>query len=338
MVEQHEASDGKIRGSIVLLGFILSIAAGGLFSYVAEDTTPARYLLQLTSFFLIEAVFITFYAFLARKYGWKWFIPLAAAGLIASMVYFMPHFSITPVVFLKVMLLGLVIGQKNWFAGSFFNRMAATITPGLILALVFGCLIIYRGITPAETDQIRTETVDVYNALMQPDDAQNAADNAMLIFGTLFKISIAFITIFSLIEAWIAFMLTNWLSGRLRQDQELLPLFYTLKIPFHLIWVLLVSAFFVVLEVPAVSSFMLNILAIMAALYCFQGLAVAAFHLNRVSRGPLPKVLFWVIFFITIGVTGIFLILTGIIDNWYNLRALPTTGNKQEGISDESNS
>ena len=339
MAEQPEKADAQVRLSIVLLGFVLSIAAGGLFSYIAEDTIPARYVLQLTSFFLVETPFIAFYAFLSRKYGWKWFIPLSAAGLAASFAPFLPGFSVTPFILLKIILMGLIIGRQTWFSQSFFERMTAAVTPGLVLALVFGGLILYRGISPVETEQIRAETLAVYSAFMQGDDAGNAVDNAMGFFQVLFKISIAFITIFSVIECWIAFMLSNLLFARFREIRETLPPFNRFKIPFHFIWMFLASGLLTVIEVPGVTPFMTNILAAMGGLYCFQGLAIATYHLNRVSRGPLLKILFWVIFFITITVTGVVLILVGIIDNWYNLRMLPTVpGGKREGIIDESNS
>lgn len=326
MDEERVASGHQVILSSALFGLVMSIAAGGLFSYLAEDTTPAGYLLQLASLFLVETPFIALYAFLARRYGWQWFVPMAAVGLAASAAAFLPSFSWTPLVFLKIELMGLVIGRMNWFNQSFFERMTAAVMPGIALALVFGGLIIFQGVSPEETGQIRSDTIEVYTAFMAEDDATNAADNAMLFFQTLFAISVAFIAILSIIEVWAAFLLANWLFARLRDPREELPSFNGLKVPFHFIWLLLASAPFALFPVPAVSPFMINVLTVMGALYCFQGLAVATFLLNRYSRSPLPKVLFWVIFFITISVTGVVLILVGIADNWFNLRNVPEPG------------
>ena len=67
----------------------------------------------------------------------------------------------------------------------------------------------------------------------------------------------------------------------------------------------------------------MNILAAMAGLYGMQGLAIVTFHINRLSIGRLPKVIFWVIFFLTFAFFSVFLIIIGIFDNWFNLRYAP---------------
>jgi hypothetical protein len=82
----------------------------------------------------------------------------------------------------------------------------------------------------------------------------------------------------------------------------------------------------------------LNLLAVMAALYGMQGFAIIMYHLTRISMGRLPKILFWVIFFLTIVFSGFILVIIGVIDNWFDLRPVNYYKEEREkGNNDESN-
>ena len=89
----------------------------------------------------------------------------------------------------------------------------------------------------------------------------------------------------------------------------------------------------------AFSASPFNALAVMGVLYGFQGLAITTYQVNRMPLGCLPKILFWVIFFLTIGFTGTLLMVVGVLDNWFNLRVHPAPpGGEKEGNDNESNS
>ena len=64
----------------------------------------------------------------------------------------------------------------------------------------------------------------------------------------------------------------------------------------------------------------LNGFIIMAVLYLLQGLAVVMYHMDLFGFGRLPRVLFWLALFVTIGITGILLLALGIVENWLRLR------------------
>lgn len=327
------------RIPVILLGLGISILAGGLFSYIAADITAPHYALEVMSLIVVEAPFIALFALLARKFGKGWYAGFCAAGTAASAALFIPLWSLTPVVFLKIALTGGIIGFKGQFSARFFRRLAATAAPGLVVAVLFGGMILINGVTPDIREEIRSDTTEVYQAFMTDDDALNAADNAMFFFDTVFTLSIAVFVLFAVFEVWLSFILANWLFVRFREEPEIMPPFYLFKLPFHAIWIFLAGGLFTVLELAPVKPLAVNALAVMSGFYGFQGLAIATFQVKRLSMGRLPKILFWVIFFLTIGFTGTLLMVLGILDNWFNLRVLPAPpGGEREGNNNESNS
>ena len=126
---------------------------------------------------------------------------------------------------------------------------------------------------------------------------------------------------------------------RFHETAEYVPPVNSFKLPFHIVWLLIAGGAFWVSGYELVTPVASNILAIMAGLYGIQGLAIVTYHINGISMGRLPKILFWVIFFLTIGFTGVFLICIGIIDNWFNLRSIKYHKEiEEEGSNDESDS
>ena len=83
-------------------------------------------------------------------------------------------------------------------------------------------------------------------------------------------------------------------------------------------------------EYEPVFPIALNLLVIMVVLYLVQGLAVVMYHMNRLSLGRLPRILFWLFFFFTIIFSGVFLIGIGLVDNWFNLRAISSNNDITE--------
>jgi uncharacterized protein YybS (DUF2232 family) len=309
----------------VLLGLGISILAGGLFSYIVQDITAPQYVLEIMSLIIVEAPFIALFALLTRKFGRIWCFVYCAAGTIASAALFTPSWSLTSIVFLKAALTGGIIGSRWRFGKGFFGRMTIAAAPGLTVALVFGGMILVTGVSPDIREEMRADTKEVYQTFMKDDNALNAADNAMSFYETVFKLSVAVFVLFAVVEVWWSFFLAAWLFIRFGEELEVIPPFYRFKLPFHVIWIFLAGGLVTVLDIVPVKPLAMNVLVVMSGLYGFQGLAITIFQVNRFFLGRLLKILFWVIFFLTIGFTGTFLIVLGILDNWFNLRVLPAT-------------
>jgi len=315
------------------------IGLGAAFTFVIGDISSPHYLLELMSTILVEVPFVAAYALLARKSGWACTLFCIVTGVLASYAMTLPGFSLTPVIFLKAAVTGVILGNMTWCAGSFLRRLFVVSAPGIVFACIFGIPIILHGVLPRVLEEIRTDSLDVYRMFMSEDDALNAIENAMYFFQGVFRVGFAVYILYAVMLSWFSFYFTGWLMGILRETGEYLPPLYTFKMPFHTIWVLLFGAGLWVGELKPVYPVTLNILAVMAGFYGLQGLAIVIYHMNRLSIGRLPKILFWVIFFLTIIVTGVVLVFIGIFDNWFNLRpAMYHKSDKEKGMSDESNS
>ena len=77
-------------------------------------------------------------------------------------------------------------------------------------------------------------------------------------------------------------------------------------------------------EYAPLFPYALNLFVFMAFLYLVQGIAIVMFHMNRVALGRLPRILFWLFFFVTIGFIGFLLVIAGVVDTWFNLRPAPS--------------
>ena len=323
----------------IILGSGLSILLGVLFTFIIGDINASQYLLELMSMLLIEVPFVVLYAILVRKHDWLMGLVYASLGTAASFTVSIPVMSVTPIVFLKIAIMGIILGKHNWLDGSFLRRLTVVAIPGIIIAFVFGLPVVLYGVSPELIEEIKQDTMKIYQAFMSEDDALNTAENAMFLFTGIFKIGLAVYFLFAFTLSWLSYIFAGWIMGKFKEDAEYVPPIYSFKLPFHVIWVFLVGAIFWISGYEPVFLLASNILAIMAGLYGIQGLAIFTYHINGISIGRLPKIFFWVIFFLMIGFFGVFLIIIGIIDNWFNLRpALYFTEGRKEGNNNESNS
>ncbi len=323
----------------ILFGSCISLFMGVLFTFIIGDINSSHYLLELMTLMLVEIPLIAMCALLVRKFDWQIGFLFVFLGTAASYAMIFPETSLTPFIFLKIGFMGMILGKKNWFSGSFFKRISAVSVPGIIFALFFGLPIVFHGVSPDTLEEIKNDSLEIYQAFMTEDEALNAIDNAMIFFEGIFRIGFAFYFLFALILSWLSFYFTGWLMERFNEAAEYVPPVYFFKIPFHAIWVLIVGGALCVSGYEPFYPVAYNILAIMAGLYGIQGLAIVTYHINGISMGRLPKILFWVILFLAIGFTGIFMIFTGIIDNWFNLRSIKYHKEvEKEGNNDESDS
>ena len=290
----------------LLLGSGLSLLSGILFTYIIGVLDSSQYLLEQMSIVLIELPFVVCYAVLVRKYDWLICCAYAFLGTAASFALIFPGNTVTPLVFLKISFMGIILGKYNWLSGSFLRRISAVAIPGIIIAFVFGLPIIINGVSPEIIEETKQDTLKIYQAL---------------------------------ILSWLSFLLASWVMGKIKESAEYVPPFYTFKIPFHAIWVLLAGGLLFVSGYKPSIPMASNILAVMAGLYGIQGLAIVTYHINGISIGRLPKVLFWLIFFMMIGFFSVFLIIVGVLDNWFNLRSFTYyISGGEEGNNNESNS
>ena len=323
-------------GNKIIISSGAGIFAGAFFTWIVGDFDAAYYLIELLSIAPIELPFIVFAAIIVHKFGWHMGILFTVLGSVVSMSMFFPDTSIASVVFLKTALTGLVIGEVRWFSGSFTKRLCAVSLPGFILAFVLGLPLIFHGVSPETLEEIKQEALEMYQAFMTPDNAQNAVENAMIMFEFFFRAGLGIFFVSTLILSWLAFHVTRWILLKMREETEYIPPMYLFTIPFHAIWIFLAGLSLYLFEFKPLFPLTINVLFIMAGLYGIQGLAIVMYHMNRIAMGSLPRIFFWLVFFVTITFTIILLIITGIVDSWINLRSFPLSS-QMDGHEEENN-
>ena len=318
----------------------MGLVVGCLFSFLLGGIDPARYLIEQMTIMPLEVPFIVLAAVLARKYGILPGVAYAIAGTVGAVLPFLPAVSIPPMLFAKISLTGLIIGSIGYLPAGFAYRLGAAAIPGAILAGVIGLPLVVHGATPDILDGVKKEALDLYKAFMSPEDAANSADNAMMLMRGMFSVAFAVLVLSSVVQAWLSFLALGWIAPRTRIEVDPVPSLVTFAVPFSFIWVFLVCFGLVLMEYGPVFTLALNGLIITAGLYGIQGTAIITWHMGRASVGRIVRILFWLIFFITLAFSSIFLIVTGIIDNWYTLRpaaTAPGAGDRGEGTDHESN-
>ncbi|MFC1490945.1 DUF2232 domain-containing protein, partial [Candidatus Latescibacterota bacterium] len=191
------------------------------------------------SLIFIELPFIVCYAVFARIFGWKVASLFALSGTVVSFALIFPGNPVTYLVFLKISVMGIIIGKQDLFGGTFLKRISAVTFPGFILGLIFGLPIVISGVAPEILELIREDTLQIYMAFMSEDNALNTLENAMFFFNQIFKIGLAFYFLFAIILSWLSFHLSNLVMKRIKEPVESIPPFYTFKLPFNAVWVLL---------------------------------------------------------------------------------------------------
>ena len=325
----------------ILLTAGAGLFGGFLFTWIVGDLNAAHYLIELMSIGPLEIPFVILVAVIVRKYGWHVGLVYSLLGTAVSLLMFSPEISATPVIFCKTAATGLIIGETKWFSRSFAMRLSAVSFPGFVLAFVFGLPLILHGVSPVTMDEIRQDALEMYQAFMSKDNALNAVENAMVMFKFFFRTGLGVFFLGSLILSWLSFIFSRWIMVKLKVEAEYVPPMYTFTIPFHAIWFFLAGLGIYLIEYKPLLPITINVLFIMAGLYGIQGLAIVMYYMERISIGLLPRVLFWLVFFVTITFSIIILIITGIIDSWINLRSYPLTAQpdgQEEGNKHESDS
>ncbi len=318
-----------------LAPLLFGVAASILYTYIIGLLDAADYLVEQWSVWIIEVPFIVAWAVFDRKYGWRTGLAYAFAGAMISFGLSWPDHSIAPAVYVKIALTGIILGETDWFAGPFVKRLAGVSLPGVVLAFVFGIPIILRGVSPEIMDRFRQDALDMYRAFMSEDEALKSVENAMEMFKGIFKAGFGMFLIGAVSYAWLSFLGSRIVFPRFGEEPEQTPRFHEYRLPFHAIWLFLASFGLLMAEVDAVFPVALNLFIVSAFFYGIQGLAVFVHYMNRFELGVVPRVVFWLLFFVTIAFTGLVLLFTGLIDTWFNLRRTgtengePTPGNME---------
>ncbi|MHB9030446.1 MAG: DUF2232 domain-containing protein [Candidatus Latescibacterota bacterium] len=312
------------------MGFL----AGMLFAFLAGEFDPARYLVEQLTLIPFEVLFVTAAVYVTVKNGTGAGLAYCVSGVLGSYVFLYPAMSLTSAVFLKTAATGVLIGESRRFGTRFVGKLAVAAVPGFILAGVAGLPIVYNGVSPDVIEVIKQEALSMYKMFMPPDDAMNAAENALALMKGMFGAGFAILALASVVVSWLSFLLSGWMLRRRGRETETVPPLSEFALPFPVMWVFLASFALALAEPKIVYPAALNLLIITAGLYGVQGVAVILHFMNRASMGRFPRVLFWLIFFITLAFSGVFFVFTGIIDNWFHIRTVfsapGAAGNKEE--------
>ena len=131
-----------------------------------------------------------------------------------------------------------------------------------------------------------------------------------------------------LLITWFSMVLGNLIA--IRQQGPTAWAGYGLwQLPDKLIWLAIVLGICVMLPIPGLRIFALNTLILLGLIYCFQGLAVAVFYMNKWNVPLLLRSFFYVMLIVqTFGT--IVLLIVGIADVWLDLRKIKLSDNVKE--------
>lgn len=131
-----------------------------------------------------------------------------------------------------------------------------------------------------------------------------------------------------LLTTWFSMLLGNIIV--MRQEGSTAWASYGMwQLPDKLIWVAIVLGICVLLPIPGLRIIALNTLILLGLIYCFQGLAVAVFHMNKWSVPLLLRSFFYVMLIVqTFGT--IVLLIVGIADVWLDLRKIKVSDKVKE--------
>jgi hypothetical protein len=317
----------RIRKNGLTLAF--GLLSGLVFAGLMGTLDSADYLVELFSVGIIEVPVIIFIAILTGRYGWRYALMMVTLGLVAVFSLTAEEYSVTGIVFVKVALMGVTLGEQSWFSGSFTRRLTGVAIPGFMLGLIMGVPMLIHEVDPEILERIRQDAISMYSAFMTEDQALNTADNAMSMFAAIFRVAVALHVLSAFAFAWLAFMGARILMPRFGVEAEPVPRISEFTVPFHAIWVFLATFGLLLSGIEQLFPVALNGFIIMAALYLIQGLAVVMHVMNRLELGRLPRILFWVMFFVMIGAIGVVLLVIGVSDNWFRFRT-------ERGVDDDS--
>ncbi len=119
-------------------------------------------------------------------------------------------------------------------------------------------------------------------------------------------------------------------AGGQKPRRWALPPFTEWRLPFYLVWLLVVGLGMSFVHQPALSKAGYNLALLAAFILSVQGLAIQV-YVTRRTMGTLRQVIYWVILGTILVKPGIFIaVALGVVDQWWDIRRLATrnlTGN-----------
>ena len=307
----------------------ISFLLGTLFTLVVGNLTTIDYLVELFNVIPLEIVIMVVIAIWVKRFGLAMSIVFAVLGTIVSFGWSYRSLSLVPVVFFKASVAGIILGENKWLSGSFFRRSLLVSLPGIIFSCIIGVPLIVNNVPEEVLSKIQQSLLDGYRLFLPQDEALNAVGNALSIVKGMISAGLAVFFIGSFIAVWLSFFVARWAMKKVKMEPESIPSFNTFKVPFHAVWIFIVGFGFFLSGYESVFPWALNMVVFMAFLYFVQGFAIVISYINTLSVGFIGRVIFWLIFFITIAFSGLFLIIIGIADNWFRLRVTPKLDEKE---------
>ena len=128
----------------------------------------------------------------------------------------------------------------------------------------------------------------------------------------------AILACIGLFTVWMAMVLGNRLLSK-NNGQSPWPEYQYWQLPDKLVWFVIAAASLVLLPLSMARTVGFNLLLIASVIYCFQGLAIVLFFLNK-WKAPLfiRSLLYVIIFFQSLGT--LFLSVIGLADVWFDFR------------------
>jgi len=128
----------------------------------------------------------------------------------------------------------------------------------------------------------------------------------------------AILTSIALVTVWLTMVLGNRLLSK-NTGQSPWPEYQYWQLPDKLIWSGIAAAVLALLPLPILRAIGFNLLLIASVIYCFQGLSIVLFFLNK-WKAPLfiRSLLYVIIVFQSLGT--LFLSVIGLADVWFDFR------------------
>ena len=135
---------------------------------------------------------------------------------------------------------------------------------------------------------------------------------------------------FVLFISWFTMIISNTLLIR-KNGSSSWSSYGMWQLPEKLIWVAICMGLVTMLPISGIRIVALNALIMLSVIYCFQGLAVAVFYMNKWNVPILMRSFFYVMMIVQTFGTIVLLVL-GVADVWLDLRKIKTDNTIEEEI------
>jgi len=270
--------------------------------------------------------------------SWRW--PLAGAGvwLVAGWLL-VPHEFVGQMA--GYVAAGLLAGTA--WAGRW--RFDAAI---LVVALVLSPLLVWTMAGTSAEEQLRVysgEMLKVRELGLPAGADETQRDEAMALeiarmdqvvgwvakmFPALLAVGVLGQSVLILVVFGLGMRLIGWTAKPWR-----LPPFSRWRVPFYVVWVLVLGLGLLVTRQPGLTDAGLNIVLLAAGVLSVQGMAVQFFVTGRIMSGPVRVVYWSVIGFFFAPLVMASGVIVGLVDQWWDIRRLDAATVREGDESDD---